>query len=320
MCCAVRCGLYPFARRFDGGYTTDMKTGLQTLLKAKQPGAVGMNGGGISPNPVRWSKTEGDVPPGPGAATAPGYGPGPEVWSTGCNDVDWGASVPPEKCADPSAAFFYPSGTDYTLQSGDTWFFEPAAQRKETEANTLRTLDELIYTYHNTVGHNTVLELDFAIDRNGLLQEDHARLYKRFGDWRRACYDDSLAEATTVASAAQSGATAVAQVSLGAGGQVFDRVVLTEDQTKGQIVRGWLVEWTTDPYCSRQQNCSWTRFGNGSAIGNKRIVLAEGAMSHRATHVRLTITASYGGQPSATLKVHSPCLTGTIDTIRKLGT
>ena len=43
-------------------------------------------------------------------------------------------------------------------------------------------------------------------------------------------------------------------------------------------------------------------------------------MSHRATHVRLTITASYGGQPSATLKVHSPCLTGTIDTIRKLGT
>eukprot|EP01045_Picozoa_sp_COSAG04_P005065 COSAG04_NODE_229_length_19247_cov_7.166910_16_plen_261_part_00 len=255
-----------------------MKTSLQTLLKAKQPGAVGMNGGGISPNPVRWSKTEGDVPPGPGAATAPGYGPGPEVWSTGCNDVDWGASVPPEKCADPSAAFFYPSGTDYTLQSGDTWFFEPAAQRKETEANTLRTLDELIYTYHNTVGRNTVLELDFAIDRNGLLQEDHARLYKRFGDWRRACYDESLAEAATVASAAQgeSGATTVAQASLGAGGQVFDRVVLTEDQTKGQKVRGWLVEWTTDPYCSPQQNCSWTRVGNGSSIG-KIVMLSRSA-------------------------------------------
>jgi len=48
---------------------------------------------------------------------------------------------------------------------------------------------------------------------------------------------------------------------------VFDRVVLTEDQTTGQIVRGWLLEWTTDPYCSRQQYCSWTRFGNGSSIG-----------------------------------------------------
>jgi len=26
-------------------------------------------------------------------------------------------------------------------------------------SSTLRTLDELIYTYHQTVGHNTVLEL-----------------------------------------------------------------------------------------------------------------------------------------------------------------
>ena len=30
-------------------------------------GAIGYNGGGISQNPARWSKTEGDVPPGPGA-------------------------------------------------------------------------------------------------------------------------------------------------------------------------------------------------------------------------------------------------------------
>jgi hypothetical protein len=137
---------------FDGGYTSDMQKELKALLKAKQPGAIGYNGGGISANPARWSKTEGDVPPGPGAPTAPGAGAanssGVDVWSTGCNDTDWGASSPPEDCADPSAALFYPSGTDYTLQSGDVWFYEPASQRKETEAGTLRTLDELIYTYH----------------------------------------------------------------------------------------------------------------------------------------------------------------------------
>ena len=137
---------------FDGGYTSDMQKELKALLKAKQPGAIGYNGGGISANPARWSKTEGDVPPGPGSPTAPGAGAanssGVDVWSTGCNDTDWGASSPPEDCADPSAALFYPSGTDYTLQSGDVWFYEPASQRKETEAGTLRTLDELIYTYH----------------------------------------------------------------------------------------------------------------------------------------------------------------------------
>ena len=50
-----------------------MKTQLQALLAANQPTAIGYNGGGISPSPARWSKTEGDVPPG-----------GPDVWSTAC--------------------------------------------------------------------------------------------------------------------------------------------------------------------------------------------------------------------------------------------
>ena len=317
---------------FDGGYTSDMQTELTALLQAKQPGAIGYNGGGISPNPARWSGTEGDVPPRrPGAPTAApgaGTGSGVEVWSTGCNDTDWGASVPPEECEDPSAALFYPSGTDYTLQSGDTWFYEPASQRKETEANTLRTLDELIYVYHQTVGHNTNLEFDFAIDRHGQVQADHAALYKRFGDWIRSCYSNSLVEgATTVATSAETGldfndgvlrgvSTPVASVRLSLGGvaQVFDRVVLIEDQTKGQIVRGWVVEWSPD------SGVNWEVFGQGRSIGNKRIVLAQGAMSHKATDVRLNITAAYGGTPHAVLKVHAPCLTGTVDTIRKIGT
>lgn len=68
---------------FDGGYTSDMQSALKALLQAKQPHAVGFNGGGISANPARWSRTEGDVPPG-----------GPDVWSTACSDTDWGASKP----------------------------------------------------------------------------------------------------------------------------------------------------------------------------------------------------------------------------------
>lgn len=309
---------------FDGGYTSDMQTKLKALLQAKQPGAIGYNGGGISPNPARWSRTEGDVPPGPGAPSAPGagHGSGVEVWSTACNDTDWGASVPPEECADPTAALFYPSGTDYTLQSGDMWFYEPATQRKETEAKSLRTLDELIYVYHQTVGHNTNLELDFAIDRYGQVQADHAVLYKRFGDWIRSCYNQSLVEGgTTVTTAVDLGfdgevsaAVASVRLSLGAEAQIFDRVVLTEDQTKGQIVRGWVVEWSPD------SGVHWEVFGQGRSIGNKRIVLAQGAMSHKATDVRLNITAAYGGTPSAVLKVHAPCLTGTVDSIRKIGT
>ena len=187
-------------------------------------------------------------------------------------------------------------------------------------------------TAQQTVGHNTNLELDFAIDRNGQVQADHAALYKRFGDWIRSCYGQSLAEGATVATttAANSlddggssggGSEPIASVRLslsdgGSGGEasVFDRVVLTEDQTKGQIVRGWSVEWSPD------SGAHWEVFGHGRSIGNKRIVLAKGAMSHVATDVRLNITGAYGGTPHAVLKVHAPCLTGTIDTIRKIGT
>ena len=176
------------------------------------------------------------------------------------------------------------------------WFYEPASQRNETEANTLRTLDELIYTYHATVGHNTNLELDFAIDRDGEVQKDHALLYKRFGDWLRSCYGGEGTPGTAMAEGVTTSATAgtvargevvaSVQLSLGADGKVFDRVVLTEDQTKGQKVRGWLVEWSAD-------GATWTTFGEGKSIGNKRIVLTKGAQSHNATDVRLKITASY---------------------------
>lgn len=97
------------------------------------------------------------------------------------------------------------------------------------------------------------------------------------------------------------------------GPQVFDRVVLCENQTEGQRVRGWVVEWSGD------HGDSWTVFASGRSIGNKRIVLSTGAMSHRATDVRLNIVASVG-VPSVILKVYSPCPTGTIETITKIGT
>lgn len=163
-----------------------MKQELQNLLQAKQSTAIGYNGGGISPNPARWSGTEGDVPPG-----------GTDVWSTACGDTDWGAGSPPENCTNPdSSAFFYPSGTDFTLQAGDVWFWQPSPLDGGTQR--LRTLDELIYTYHQTVGHNTVLELDFAINRHGLVEDTHAALYKRFGDFIKQCYGEPLGRGVVV--------------------------------------------------------------------------------------------------------------------------
>eukprot|EP00935_MAST-01C_sp_MAST-1C-sp1_P000852 g852.t1 len=329
---------------FDGGYTTDMKAQLTTLLQRRQAGAIGYNGGGISANPARWSKTEGDVPPG-----------GPDVWSTACGDVDWGAGAPPEACPPGGQPLYYPSGTDYTLQTGDVWFWEPS--RADGGSQTLRSLDELIYAYHQTVGHNTVLELDFAINRHGQLDAAHADLYARLGEWIRQCYSSPLGRASSSSWFADAdGAEADAEaetgplssspasrsrasnvtvvVNLGAAGQTFDRAVLQEDQRKGQRVRAWTVEWlqasSSGSGGGGGGGGGWTLFGSGKSIGNKRILIAPGAQSHNASAVRLTIS-SWVTDPSArwqdaaaqlnvTVAVFAPCSTGTPSRIRKLGT
>ena len=44
----------------------------------------------------------------------------------------------------------------FRMQENDAWFFAP------TDA--IRSLQELIQVYHNTVGNNGVLELDFGIN------------------------------------------------------------------------------------------------------------------------------------------------------------
>ena len=56
-----------------------MKSELLTLLQKTQPHAVGMNGGGIMPSPVRWAGTEGDMTPAP-----EGFNSTTGIWSTYC--------------------------------------------------------------------------------------------------------------------------------------------------------------------------------------------------------------------------------------------
>ena len=131
---------------FDGGYTSDMKVAITKLLQENQPNANAFGGLGVSPNPVCWVGTESG-------------NPGGEIWSTG------GSSK-----GDPNSDVFCPKGCDTTLQNGDVWFFEAAS--------TIRSLQEMIEVYHATVGMNGVLELDFAIDRDGLVNSAHAARYK----------------------------------------------------------------------------------------------------------------------------------------------
>ena len=94
----------------------------------------------------------------------------------------------------------------------------------------MRTITELVVTYHATVGANAVLELDFAIDRTGNVAPNHVQLYKNFGDWIRSCYGTPLVRGSLPASALS---IVIPLDRNGAAGELMDRIVLQESLAVG---------------------------------------------------------------------------------------
>ena len=183
------------------------------VRKTNAKGAVAFNGGGVSDSPVRWCGTEGGDP---------AKGPGGAVWSTtACPDKWCGPGSGSGSAPNATGATWYPSGVDVTLQKGDHWFFTPG--------DALNPLSTLVSFYHNSVGANGHLEIDFAIDRTGGIDPKHAAAYAQFGSWIRSCYGSPVAH----------GALAAGQTSFEVdtlSSQSIDRVLLEEDQTSGQRI------------------------------------------------------------------------------------
>lgn len=136
-------------------------------------------------------------------------------------------------------------------------------------------MSDLIQTYHNSVGSNGVLELDFAISRTGQLDPKHVTAYATFGKWIKDCYGTPVASIKP-----PPGSSSI--LSLGSL-TIIDRIMLQEDQSMGQRVLQWLVESSTD-------GVTWTTFVSGQSIGNKRIAISSNAVN--ATSLRLTIGSS----------------------------
>jgi alpha-L-fucosidase len=154
----------------------------------------------------------------------------------------------------------------------------------------IRTLQELISVYHDTVGRNGVLELDFAIDRTGLVDPDHVKRYQEFGTWIRACYDKPLAETF--------GNATTLELSLPAGASV-DRVTIQEDQRQGQRIRTWTLE-------EQASDGSWQELTAGTSVGNKRIALFN---KTEAGKLRMSVTST--DVPVITrFAAHAPCASG----------
>lgn len=261
----------------DGGYPISMLKEIKENLSKWQPGATAFNGLGqydpatnetsITKSAVRWIGTESGLPN------------ADDIWSTASQERDFSG------IGDPNSPVFAPPGCDTVLQSPKGWFFKPSAG--------VRSLEDLIHVYHESVGRNCVIELDFAIDRDGLVAASHAAQYRKFGDWIKGCYggppgfNNQYVAATKdneIAGNQTSGKPFTLGLSMGDTSRTVDRVVIMEDLGFGQRIRGFTVE-------ARSPSGAWTLVGTGKSVGNKRIqMFSNGAMAVK--ELRLNVTAN----------------------------
>ena len=257
---------------FDGGIGSGIAPFIGKLLAAHQPQAMGFGACGgsiarhtdtcVTRNAIRGTGTEA------GAVGNPN-------WSF----------------ANASGALkFLPSESDTTLQLTDAWFYtEPE--------NAIRSMSELQGVYHDTVGHNSLLMMDFSPTPDGVIAPLHAQRYAEFGAWRRGCYDAGSAGIAGIAEHARGSEHAGPTQYLHFDRPTtIDRVVVREDQTEGEVISAWVVEAqmvadSTPPGVTG----AWTRIANGTSMGNKWITLLDTNLTVSAVRSRATATFE-GGQ------------------------
>ena len=135
--------------------------------------------------------------------------------------------------------------------------------------------------------------LDFSPDYTGALPTESVAQYKAFGDWVAGCYGSANAAATNWSqplqlSAGQSVTVAVSPKEGSSGGAEISRVVLQEDQAKGQRIRRFKVEYQSDAAGSAQQ---FEPLLEALSLGHKRVIALNATT---VTAIRLTVLEAVG--------------------------
>ena len=230
---------------FDGGYPKGAEAQIAALFKELQPTCVAFGGPADQQNDARWVGTE---------TAHPGY----PIWSTakssgdaGRGEADGPVFVPAESdsCFQTRSAGLVDRDVKYSGPYGGCWFYNPQYVPKSVK--------ELMSMYHDTVGANAYLMIDWSPRPQGDLPESHLARYIEWGDYRAACYTPVF-EASPAQLGNFTGSNAVS-FQVPAGVQV-DRLSIGEDQEFGQRIRTYTISDATG-----------AQLTNGTSVGNRRI-------------------------------------------------
>jgi len=183
---------------------------------------------------------------------------------------------------------YRPAEADTPLRK-DHWFWHP------NDEKSLKSLDQLLDTYHKTVGRGAQLVLGLAPDNRGLLPgSDEARL-REFGEELARIYHNNLARLnwhvrgfeealdgdpdtfwSAPVDARHASIDVVFQKPV-----TFDRTVTMEWLNEGQVVQKYAIEALVGG--------EWKRLHAGSSIGHKKVDIFPPTS---ATRVRLRVLSS----------------------------
>lgn len=198
---------------------------------------------------------------------------------------------------------WFPAETDVSIRPG--WYWHPDTDDK------VKSVDRLLEIYYRSVGHNTNLLLNFAVDNRGLVHENEAAALRGMTDVLAATFARDLAQGAKLSADHIRGDAADARDAAFYGparlvdgdsstywstddGQstgtvqldfprptTCNRIVLQEHIVLGQRVRAWAVEACVDGV--------WQEITAGTTIGYKRIARFH---SVTATALRLHVRDS----------------------------
>ncbi len=173
---------------------------------------------------------------------------------------------------------WFPAETDVSIRKGWYW--------SQESDDTVKSPNDLLKIYHESVGHNTNLLLNFAPDRRGQIHPAESRSILQFGKWLRdTMTDDILLHQTAISDVARSAEYDASNVTDGdhttywaaPDGQrsgsiqidledspIIDRLVIQEHIELGQRIRQWNLEALIDD--------QWTIIDEGTTIGHYRII------------------------------------------------
>jgi alpha-L-fucosidase len=181
---------------------------------------------------------------------------------------------------DPAGKLWIPAETDVSIRPG--WFYHA------TEDAKVRSAQDLVNLYYQSVGRNSLLLLNVPPNREGLLSESDVANLKAFRRTLDETFKTNLVAKNPkltdkkLNTFVPLSATQPLTIDLDTE-QTFDRIVLQENIASGQRIAAGRVEvWT---------GTDWQPLQSFATVGYKRLLRFPAI---RASRIRLTITNANG--------------------------